>query len=411
MVVTEITDNKFDVTAHVSYHWFLQSLNKLTCLLSIDRLGRWSHNPKALQVLFCSVVTAKCHDVYHLLSNHLKIVKAKVSNYTRTRIELLHKQGLLPAEIFRPLKAEGLLVSIASVVWIINKFRITGSVANLPRSGRPTKVSEGAKAFIDRQMREDNKMTSSTIQKKLAKGGIVVSSATVRRSPKQLGWTLKRTGYCQLIWDVNKTKRLEFAQSVLESGDTFHNVIFSDESSISLTQYWSTCYRKADELAKRKPKHKHLQKVHVWAGIICATKNGIMDANLFCNITETTLVPFIQEKLPDHRFVQDNDLKNTSRWAKAFFEENNINWWRSPPESPDLISIKNLWHELKFYLESKVKPCNKQELVDGIKRFWERKVTVKKCTKYIDHVLYKAIPATLYNRVIRSCNKVLKWLF
>ena len=155
---------------------------------------------------------------------------AKVSNYARTRIELLHKQGLLPAELFRSLKAEGLLVSISSIVRIIKKLKITGSVANLPRSGRPTKISEGAKAFIDRQMRKDDEMTSRTIQKRLAKRGVVVSSSTVRRSRKQLRWTLQRTGYCQLIRDVNKTKRLEFARSVLESRDTFHNVIFSDES-------------------------------------------------------------------------------------------------------------------------------------------------------------------------------------
>ena len=173
----------------------------------------------------------------HSLSIHPNVIMAKVSNYARARIELLHKQGLLPAEIFRSLKAEGLLVSISSVVRIIKKFKITGSVANLPLSGRPTKMSEGTKAFIDRQMRKDDEMTSRTIQKELAKRGIVVSSSTVRRSRKELGWTLQRTGYCQLIRDVNKTKRLEFVQSVLESGDTFHNVIFSDESSISLTQY------------------------------------------------------------------------------------------------------------------------------------------------------------------------------
>ena len=50
---------------------------------------------------------------------------------------------------------------------------------------------------------------------------------------------------------------------------------------------------------------------------------------------------------------------------------------------------------LQFFLESKVKPRNKQELVDGIKKFWERRITPEKCAKYIDHVLYKAIPAVV----------------
>ena len=116
-----------------------------------------------------------------------------------------------------------------------------------------------------------------------------------------------------------------------------------------------TCYRKIGEPAKRKPKHP--LKVHV-----------------------------LREKLPEHRFMQDNDSKHTSRVAKAFFEENSINWWRTPPESPDLNPIEDLWHKLKFYLESRVKPRTKQELIDGIKKFWSKKITVQKCNKY------KAIP-------------------
>ena len=325
----------------------------------------------------------------------------KVSTYTRTRIELLHKQGLHPAGIFTSLKSEGLSVSFPSVTRIIKKLRITGSVKNLPRSGRPQKLSIEAKAFIDQQMRNNDEMTSAQIKKKLAKHGVAVSSSTVRRSRKQQGWTLQRTRYCQLIRDANKIKRLEYAQRVLESGDTFHNVIFSDECSISLAHYRRTCYRKFDEPTKRKPKPKHPLKVHVWAGIsrhgateICIF-DGIMDADLFCNILETTLVPFIRERLPDHRFMQDNDPKHTSRRAQTFFEEHNINWWRTPPESPDLNPIEDLWHELKFFLESKVKPRTKQELVDGIKKFWERRITPEKCAKYIDHVLYKAIPAVV----------------
>ena len=142
----------------------------------------------------------------------------KVSNYTRTRIELLNKQGLHPAEIFKLLKGEGLLVSFASVTRIIKKLQLTGSVANLPRSGRPRKLSVEANAFIDQQMRSNDEMTSAQIQKKLAKRGVAVSSSTVRRSRKQQGWTLQRTAYCQLIRDANKVKRLEYAQR----GRVFH---------------------------------------------------------------------------------------------------------------------------------------------------------------------------------------------
>jgi len=57
--------------------------------------------------------------------------------------------------------------------------------------------------------------------------------------------------------------------------------------------------------------------------------------------------------------------------------------------------LNPLWHELKFYLESKVKPHKKQELVDGIKKFWERKIMRERCAKYIDHVLHKVLPTVL----------------
>ena len=63
-------------------------------------------------------------------------------------------------------------------------------------------------------------------------------------TPGELGWTLQCTAYCQLTREANKVKRLEYAQQILESGDTFHNVIFSDESSITLEQHRRTCYRK-----------------------------------------------------------------------------------------------------------------------------------------------------------------------
>lgn len=65
----------------------------------------------------------------------------------------------------------------------------------------------------------------------------------------------------------------------------------------------------------------------------------------------------------------------------------------TPPESPDLNPIENLWHELKEYLRAKVKPRNQCELVEGITQFWST-VTIRKCRKYIGH-LRKVIPKVM----------------
>ena len=71
---------------------------------------------------------------------------------------------------------------------------LTGSVANLPRSGRPEKLSMEARAFIDQQMCRNDEMTSAKIRKKLAKRGILISSSTLRRSRRQ------KIYYYRSIW-------------------------------------------------------------------------------------------------------------------------------------------------------------------------------------------------------------------
>ena len=124
-------------------------------------------------------------------------------------------------------------------------------------------------------------------------------------------------------------------------------------------------------------KAKHPIKVHIWAGIskrgwmgICICE-GIMDAPLYIQVLQQTLLPFLQQTYPvGHRFMADNDPKNTSNKAKAFVTANGINWCRTA-ESPDCNPIENLWHELKEYNRRVVKPANKQQLIDGIQQFWE----------------------------------------
>ena len=62
---------------------------------------------------------------------------------------------------------------------------------------------------------------------------------------------------------------------------------------------------------------------------------------------------------------------SSGKLAKQHLADNNINYWPTPAESPDLNTIEMLWHELKCFLRRVVKPSNKEELVSGIKQFWD----------------------------------------
>ena len=128
-----------------------------------------------------------------------------------------------------------------------------------------------------------------------------------------------------------------------------HNVIWSNETTVQLESHQCFCCRKKGQKPHYKPQPKHPTKVHVWGGIswngstnVCIF-DGIMTAEMYIDILTRCLVPFCWKVYPDgHRFMQDNDPKHTSRRAQKFFEDNNINWWRTYPESPDANPIENL---------------------------------------------------------------------
>ena len=216
-------------------------------------------------------------------------------------------------------------------------------------------MTTNAKQIIEDQMCKDDETTGCELKKLLSKDDIHISARTTLRWRRQLGWTSKGTSYCQMIRDVNKEKRLAWA--IQNKDMSFEDVIFSDESTIQIETHRRTCCYKRGQKPRYKPKPKHPVKVHVWAGIsyrgrtnLCIFE-GKMNAPLFVSILEKSLVPFIKDVYPDsHRFVQDNDPKHCSNFAKRYYKEKGINWWPTPPESPDLNPIENLWHELKEYI-------------------------------------------------------------
>ena len=144
-----------------------------------------------------------------------------------------------------------------------------------------------------------------------------MSKRTVLKGRKQLGWTHCGSAYCQLIHDVNKEKRLEWA--LANRNDDFQDVIWTDETTVRLECHRRFSCRKKGQKPCYKPRPKHPTKVHVWAGISWngTTKisiyDGIMNAEMYVDNLSRYLVPFCQEVYPArHCFMQDNDPKHTS---------------------------------------------------------------------------------------------------
>ena len=56
-----------------------------------------------------------------------------------------------------------------------------------------------------------------------------------------------------------------------------------------------------------------------------------------------------------------------------------------PPESPDLNPIEALWHDMKLAVEKRG-PRTATELELFCRDFWQQKVTVQYCRRYITHM-------------------------
>ena len=90
-------------------------------------------------------------------------------------------------------------------------------------------------------MIKDDESTGIELQKILTKDGIVVSARTALRWRNQLGWTSK--GYCQMIRDANKEKRLAWAR--VHKGLSFEDVVYTDTTTVQIETHRRTCcYKK-----------------------------------------------------------------------------------------------------------------------------------------------------------------------
>ena len=111
-------------------------------------------------------------------------------------------------------------------------YETTHTIQRRSGSGRPSKITPEIKALVEHQMNLDDETTASQLHQLLIENRILISLKTILRCRTQLGWTFRGSAYCQLIRNVNKQKRLEWARNNLaeaESGflDVMMRVVYN----------------------------------------------------------------------------------------------------------------------------------------------------------------------------------------
>lgn len=202
-----------------------------------------------------------------------------------------------------------------------------------------------------------------------------------------------------LITDKNKKVRLNYAKAHKNKDFSFwKDVLFTDESKYNIFGSDGRPYvwRKSNEelLSKHiKPSVKHGGgSVMVWGSFSAAGPGslhfieGIMDQKAYLEILKANL-PISKEKLGlsnSYYFYQDNDPKHKAYSVRSWLLYNCPHVMETPPQSPDLNPIENLWN----HLDNKVREhhiSSKPELKRILLQEWER-IEPSFCRKLVESI-------------------------
>ena len=180
--------------------------------------------------------------------------RPRLSMYARQHIRQLTNEDTSASKIVEALRQEG-ITTCRQTVWRIQRhIEDHSTVEPLHKSGCPTKLSATVLQFIENSMQRDDETTGKELVTTLRGNGVSVSTTTVLKGRRLLGWTRRGTAYCQVIRAANRIKRLEWACENV--GASFENVIWSDETSVQMESHRRFhCYKKGLKLwYKPRPK-------------------------------------------------------------------------------------------------------------------------------------------------------------
>ncbi|GFW61058.1 transposable element Tc1 transposase [Trichonephila clavipes] len=221
---------------------------------------------------------------------------------------------------------------------IIGRFKSDGLIENKSGRGRKNILSDVAKRKVLKDIKIDPKLSVVKLAAETSRiMGRSVSAETVRNVIRHAGYSSRVARKKPFISLQNQKKRLEFSKTdQLQKDNFWKKVIFSDESKFNIfgSDGRRTVWRKS---------------------------NTVLDPK---NLRPTV-------KHGGGSVMQDNDSRHTARNVKMWCLFHCKQQLHSPPQSPDINVIENLWATLEIAVQ-KHQIRNKAHLKQVLQEEWDK---------------------------------------